>query len=1275
MRYLWPGLFMIFSGILGAQRFQPGDTLTLTYRDIGQSSGYYQGLFMVDTVTANFYFFSEQRKVETGQVFGSLTKGYMGALVGTKPYLVTDNGWYLDASYDDNLATPALEEMVGFGFQDRTLIYGFGGNQLVKGPLTPTATWNDAVILAEPFVAADVTPHNNTVRSRDGYLYAASSHTLYESYRGNLQQLQLSTPDLFVDDQFEGTFPYQDAGEFASTWTLQQGTASETDVIMNGRGYTGVLADAGASFEKSFSLPLQEVPFVVALDLGLAAGDGFWATLGDAGGDVWGVGVENDSLKLSIGGSTITLGAMGLSGLRQPVQIRLEVGVEGSDTLLSYTASVSGARVVSGTDTVGTSVMGVDRIRFDVNQGRLFVDRVRVAPFYTRLAGMATTSADLLILTEGGTLYKKDATGWTRVAQNVPPARWFRVTQADPNVIWMVTVDGMLYRSVDGGASWSSVGLPASTTEARDVALSQTNPDSVLVATDNGLYVTGDGGASWSDLTAPLTRYDPEPWVRDVKSVLWEGGDSALVATGGSFFFTAAGLDSLKEFDAGLEPTYVSPAQLEGLARVLEDSSAFTPTEGLWTAVQSLVGGLGSDVDGDPRIGVILTDISHLLTSDSRVPLIDVVDPALIDSNGMECMVLDVNYAGDLVDFTQPEDPSDVQVPHALEGVVRNLSRLVVVTHRPQEEQWLVEALAELVVRGLRDGVGFTQPDTTAFSFPAFAGSYRIDVWPTTFNSPSQPREFRRYLYVFLKYLAENGVDLTQLFTETNSAGKDLVATLANAPSFGDVFLGFLRNAFLGNLSLAPKVNIGSFGTSYVSTGASYAIIDNIIPFSFRIIRFYNDYRFTSQDSVTVDSLKVNLNAPDVLQGMMVLARQRGVTQDSLEVTELYNGMLTQDTVFRPLVALYDTTASPTDGVLGDRLNLVFVRVDTTGRSVTGITLTPDDYTAPQVIYGFVQDPLADTRAVFYLFSDEPVYAERPEENNPVAAEGPWFVEVEQNEFGLYDTGSVHMPRVTSSIYFDGVMYQQTADLLSDKKWITISGEDRFGNAFPTIVGSMVLWTLRAGSASTLATSDVRLEIPSGALQRDVRVLVRVLDPSDPWARIQVGGQLVDVTQLVQVGSASIRFQRPVVLTLRLPESLADRAVRVYRRDESGWEEVSATRVDDRSVEIVTDRLGLYAVTLSTGGFVPSTFSVRLAHPVFSSARGVVALQVALPKAGEVRLALYNALGQQVALRQIRLEAGVHTLQLDGVRLLPGAYFLKASGEGKRVVERFVVIP
>jgi photosystem II stability/assembly factor-like uncharacterized protein len=61
---------------------------------------------------------------------------------------------------------------------------------------------------------------------------------------------------------------------------------------------------------------------------------------------------------------------------------------------------------------------------------------------------------------------------------------------------------GGLFESQDSGASWSAVALPQSTPAIRDFAISAKNPEAMIAGTLDGAYVTGDGGKTWRRTTA-----------------------------------------------------------------------------------------------------------------------------------------------------------------------------------------------------------------------------------------------------------------------------------------------------------------------------------------------------------------------------------------------------------------------------------------------------------------------------------------------------------------------------------------------------------------------------------------------------------------------------------------------------------------------------------------------------------------------------------------------------------------------------------------------------
>jgi photosystem II stability/assembly factor-like uncharacterized protein len=62
---------------------------------------------------------------------------------------------------------------------------------------------------------------------------------------------------------------------------------------------------------------------------------------------------------------------------------------------------------------------------------------------------------------------------------------------------------GGLFKSIDGGASWSDAGLAPRTAR---LAIDPQNPDTVYAVTASGLFKSADGGASWLSLSTALSN-------------------------------------------------------------------------------------------------------------------------------------------------------------------------------------------------------------------------------------------------------------------------------------------------------------------------------------------------------------------------------------------------------------------------------------------------------------------------------------------------------------------------------------------------------------------------------------------------------------------------------------------------------------------------------------------------------------------------------------------------------------------------------------------------
>ena len=78
------------------------------------------------------------------------------------------------------------------------------------------------------------------------------------------------------------------------------------------------------------------------------------------------------------------------------------------------------------------------------------------------------------------------------------------VCQGRPDILVAALMDGGIYRSEDGGASWNPTGLIQARGEmVRVLAVHPGDPSRLLAATRSRLLVSSDGGRSWTELLQP----------------------------------------------------------------------------------------------------------------------------------------------------------------------------------------------------------------------------------------------------------------------------------------------------------------------------------------------------------------------------------------------------------------------------------------------------------------------------------------------------------------------------------------------------------------------------------------------------------------------------------------------------------------------------------------------------------------------------------------------------------------------------------------------------
>lgn len=111
-------------------------------------------------------------------------------------------------------------------------------------------------------------------------------------------------------------------------------------------------------------------------------------------------------------------------------------------------------------------------------------------------------------LGNGNNLYKSldKGTTFSKVPSNTAPfdfgdrVRHFEIYRQNPKIIYVSTYSS-LWKTIDGGNTWTSITRPVSGSVYSTLSLSFTNSDSLFANFGNTVYLTADGGTTWKNLS------------------------------------------------------------------------------------------------------------------------------------------------------------------------------------------------------------------------------------------------------------------------------------------------------------------------------------------------------------------------------------------------------------------------------------------------------------------------------------------------------------------------------------------------------------------------------------------------------------------------------------------------------------------------------------------------------------------------------------------------------------------------------------------------------
>ncbi len=136
-----------------------------------------------------------------------------------------------------------------------------------------------------------------------------------------------------------------------------------------------------------------------------------------------------------------------------------------------------------------------------------------------------------------------------------------KVSPFNENKIYISTFNNGIYKSVNGGDSWTNISPPFGKYQSRVIEINPNNDDDIFIGTNKGIWESKNGGTSWDSLNyAGLKSLT----INDI--AFSPKGDIFIAETGGSIQYLPniiSGINDINKYDPKFVNIYPNPSNSE----------------------------------------------------------------------------------------------------------------------------------------------------------------------------------------------------------------------------------------------------------------------------------------------------------------------------------------------------------------------------------------------------------------------------------------------------------------------------------------------------------------------------------------------------------------------------------------------------------------------------------------------------------------------------------------------------------------------------------------